>query len=47
MSRVENFIAMLLEFDYLKNGKELSIEFLEYLKQQLEDTFQYEWEVKK
>lgn len=44
MTRVDNYINMLKEFYYKKNGKESSIEFLEYMIKQLEDTYDYEWE---
>ena len=43
MSRVENYIEMLKEFDYLKNGKEATILFLEQMIDFFDDTFEYEW----
>lgn len=46
MSRVDNYINMLHEFYYKKNGKEASIEFLKIMIEYLEDTYDYEWEVK-
>ncbi len=46
MSRVDNYILMLQEFYYKKNGKVASIDFLKYMIEQLEETYEYEWEVK-
>lgn len=43
MSRVDNYINMLKEFYYKKNGKEKSIEFLKLMIKYLEDTYEYEW----
>lgn len=43
MSRVDNYINMLKEFDYKKNGKESTIEFLKIMIEYLEETYEYEW----
>ena len=45
MNRVDNYINMLKEFYYKKNGKEASIEFLKVMIKYLEDTYEYEWQI--
>lgn len=44
MSRIDNLINMLKEFDYKKNGKGISIQFLIEMIYMFEDTYEYEWE---
>lgn len=46
MNRVDNYINMLQEFYYKKNGKEATIDFLKYMISLFEDTYSYEWEMK-
>lgn len=46
MSRVDNYINMLKEFYYKKNGKESSIEFLKVMIEYLEETYEYEWDIR-
>ena len=43
MSRADNLINMLREFDYKKNGKYSTIEFLKTMIEYLEETYEYEW----
>lgn len=47
MTRVENYINMLKEFDYLKNGKDATVQFLIEMVQLLDETYEYEWESEK
>ena len=44
MTRVDNYINMLKEFDYKKNGKDATVQFLIELVQLLDETYEYEWE---
>ena len=46
MNRVDNYINMLLEFDYKKNGKVPSIDFLKIMINYLQNTYEFEWENK-
>ena len=46
MNRVDNLINMLKEFDYKKNGKGVSIQFLIEMIQYFDETYEYEWEMK-
>ena len=46
MSRVDNYINMLKEFYYKKNGKDATIQFLIEMVQLLDETYEYEWEMK-
>ena len=41
--KVKNYITMILEFNYLKNGRELSIAFLDYMVEMLKMTKDEEW----
>lgn len=46
MNRIDNFINMLKEFYYKKNGKEASIEVLKVMIKYFDETYEYEWVVK-
>lgn len=46
MNKLDNYISMLQEFDYRKNGKELSIDFLKFILISLEMTNENEWKTK-
>jgi len=46
MTRVDNLINMLKEFDYKKNGKDATIQFLIEMVNYFDETYEYEWEVK-
>lgn len=46
MSRVDNYINMLLGFDYKRNGKVTSIDFLKYMINELQNTYEFEWKDK-
>lgn len=44
MTRVDNLINMLKEFDYKKNGKGVSIQFLIEMIHYFDETYEYEWD---
>lgn len=46
MNRINNYINMLKEFDYKRNGKYETIEFLKIMIKYFEDTYEYEWDPK-
>lgn len=46
MNRVDNLINMLKEFNYKKNGKYSTIQFLMEMINSLDETYEYEWEIK-